>query len=248
MNKGLCLVILLSSILASDSVFAGQKSICGETDDRVVSFEAKIGRLFADETHKGCTVTMISDSCAITAGHCLPVLKYAEFNTPLSIDGEAQASDPRDIYSIDESSIVYQNEGPGKDWAVLKIKANNITGKLPGAVQGYYDVDFSKPKRGDNLRITGYGRDNNDPDRNFAQQTNTGKLVSAGSIFFGNTILTHTVDTMGGNSGSTILNDKTDKIIGVHTHGGCYADGGSNKGTLISTSTKLKEAIRACLR
>lgn len=246
MNKGLFFIIILSLTLTS--AFAGQKSICGENDDRIVSFENKIGRLFADETHKGCTVTMISDTCGITAGHCLPVLKFAEFNTPLSVNGQAQASDPRDVYPVDESSIVHEDGGPGKDWAVLKLKANEITGKLPGQVQGFYDVDFAQPSRGTTLRITGYGRDNDDADRNFAQQTNTGKLVGTGSIFFGRTIMTHTVDTMGGNSGSTIINERTQKVIGIHTHGGCRETGGSNKGTLISTSTELKQAIRACLR
>lgn len=245
MNKGLCLVILLSLTLINAN--ASQKSICGENDDRVVSFENKIGRLFMDETHKGCTVTMISDKCGVSAGHCLPVLKYAEFNTPLSVDGQAQASDPRDVYPVIESSIVFEDEGPGKDWAVFELGQNEITGKLPGAVQGFLDVSFKKPRRGISLRITGYGRDNDDLDRNFAQQTNTGKLQSVGSIFFGTTMLTHTVDTMGGNSGSTIINDKTQEVIGIHTHGGCHSSGGSNKGTLISTHSKLREAIKACL-
>tara|TARA_B100001971_G_scaffold215185_1_gene259355 strand:- start:24913 stop:25656 length:744 start_codon:yes stop_codon:yes gene_type:complete len=245
MFKGLCLVFILS--LTSISALASEKSICGANDDRIVSFENKIGRLYMDESHKGCTVTMISETCGISAGHCLPVLKYAEFNTPLSEEGQAQASDPRDMYPVIESSIKYQDEGPGKDWAVFKLGANSITGKLPGAVQGYHDVSFKRPSRGTTLRITGYGRDNDDPDKNFAQQTNTGKLKTVGSIFFGSTMLTHTVDTMGGNSGSTIINEKTQEVIGVHTHGGCAVDGGSNKGTLISAHAELKAAIRACL-
>jgi len=241
------ILIISITLVSSLQIFASQKSICGSQDNRALSFDSKIGRLFADETHKGCTVTMISDTCALTAGHCAPVLKFAEFNTPISVDGQAQASDPRDIYPIDESSIVLEHAGPGKDWAVLKIQENEITGKLPGAVQGYYDINYRKPRRGIELRITGYGRDK-EADRNFAQQTHRGKLKSTGNIFFGKTLLTHTVDTMGGNSGSVILNEGTQEIIGIHTHGGCSADGGSNKGTLLATSDKLKAAIKACLR
>jgi V8-like Glu-specific endopeptidase len=241
MIKGLLLTILLTS-----QAFAGQKTICGTNDDRALSFNSKVGRLFADESHKGCTVTMISDKCGITAGHCLPVLKYAEFNTPISEAGQAQASDLKDMYEVDESSIVFEHDGPGKDWAVLKLKRNEITGKLPGDVQGYYDVSFRKQNKGTTLRITGYGRDF-EATRNFAQQTHSGKLVAVGISYFGDTALAHTVDTMGGNSGSSILNDKTNEIIGIHTHGGCREDGGANMGTVISAHAQLKAAIKACL-
>lgn len=37
----------------------------------------------------------------------------------------------------------------------------------------------------------------------------------------------------GGNSGSPVVHEETGEAIGVHTHGGCSATGGSNKGTRI---------------
>jgi V8-like Glu-specific endopeptidase len=242
MFKGL----LITLILFTGQSYAGQKTICGETDDRSLSFNPKIGRLFKDESHKGCTITLINENCGITAGHCLPVLKYAEFNTPISEEGQAQASDLKDVYEIDEATILMEHDGPGKDWAVMQLKRNEITGKFPGEVQGYYNINFNKQKIGTKLRITGYGRDS-EAARNFAQQTHSGKLVLIGSSWFGDTVLAHTVDTMGGNSGSTILNDATDEIIGIHTHGGCREDGGANMGTVISEHEDLKAAIKACL-
>lgn len=244
MYKGLLTTILL---IMSVSTFGGVQSICGAEDNRVPSFENEIGRLFAGEKHAGCTVTMISEDCGITAGHCKSVLKFAEFNTPASIDGIPQASAPEDVYAIDQDSIVSMDDGPGNDWAVMKLKPNELTGKLPGAVQGFHEVSFITPRKKSILSITGYGRDLPDHDRNFAQQTNSGRLEKIGGFWYGKTVFTHTVDTMGGNSGSTVIDVASNKIIGIHTHGGCTSTGGSNMGTLISKHDELKAAIRACL-
>jgi V8-like Glu-specific endopeptidase len=236
-------VISLTALSASANV----KTICGPTDDRKLSDNPKIGRLSTEDAHKGCTATMISDSCAITAGHCMSVLVRAEFNTPESYNAEPQASAKEDVYYIDQDTIEYEYEGPGKDWAVFKFKPNKHTKKLPGKAQGYYDVNFNKIRTGSKLRITGYGVDYGDFYGNFAQQTHTGNLEQQGGLSYGATVLRHTVDTMGGNSGSSILMESTQEIIGIHTHGGCRASGGANMGTLISAHKKLQAAIKKCL-
>ncbi|MEX0798720.1 MAG: trypsin-like serine protease [Bacteriovoracaceae bacterium] len=243
MYKGLLTGICLTLSL---TVFASPESICGEEDDRAPSFNHKVGRLAVEGQHKGCTVTMISDDCAISAGHCLPVLEIAEFNTPASIGGKPQPSKLEDVYMIDKDSIVLEDKGPGKDWAVLKIKRNHLTGKLPGEVQGHYDVSFQTPAKGSMLRITGYGADSPDDERHFAQQTHTGKFRGL-AAWYGKAAFKHTVDTMGGSSGSSILDENTGEIIGIHTHGGCRTNGGANMGTMISKHKKLKAAIKACL-
>lgn len=234
----------LFSIAAASA--QNSKTICGRTDDRNLSFEAKVGRLSTLSSNRGCTATLISDSCAITAGHCQRVLVRAEFNTPESVDTVPQPSAKEDVYMIDQESIKLQDEGPGKDWAVFKFKRNSITGKLPGEVQGYYNVSFRNVRRGKQIRITGYGRDAEDATGNFAQQTHTGKLTSAGGLF-SRTVLKHTADTMGGNSGSSVILEETQEIIGIHSHGGCRSFGGSNQGTLINKHAELKAAIKACL-
>lgn len=244
MIKGI--VISIACVLTLSTSFASQKSICGSNDDRILSYDAKISRLSVTGKHKGCTATMISDSCAITAGHCTPVLVRAEFNTPDSINNEPQASSLKDVYQIDTASIEHQAEGPGKDWAVFKFKRNRITGKLPGQVQGYYNVSFAKVSKGQRIGITGYGVDDGDLIRNFAQQINTGKITGLGDFMYGNSVIKHTVDTMGGNSGSTIINIDNNEIIGVHSHGGCHSSG-YNMGTLISKHLKLQKAIQKCL-
>lgn len=41
------------------------------------------------------------------------------------------------------------------------------------------------------------------------------------------------ISLQGGNSGSPVVHEETGLAIGVHTHGGCSATGGSNQGTRI---------------
>ena len=238
--------------LISVQVFAMNKSICGMNDDRIPSDVAPIGRLLDSRTGSGgCTLTMISKGCAISAGHCKSVLKVAEFNTPMSRGGNIQHPDSKDVYDIDQSTIKYANNGPGDDWAVFKVKVNDITGQYAGEAQGYYPVLFTSPRVGTELRITGYGLDRSEPTKNLSQQTNTGSLASIGTgdVWQGRakSRLTHGVDTMGGNSGSTIVIEETNQIVGIHTHGGCGRTGGANQGTAISKHEKLMQAIGSCL-
>lgn len=231
------------------NLFASPETICGSNDDRVLSFDTKIGRLSELGKYKGCTATLISDSCAITAGHCKEVLDVIEFNTPASKDGVPVPSELHDLYRIDQASIVSEFDGKvGNDYAVFKILPNEITGKLPGVLQGHYNVSFKKPSKGDKIRITGYGVDEGDATGNFAQQTHTGKIKSMGGFFQRPSIITYDVDTTGGNSGSSIILESTNEIIGIHAMGGCSSFGGTNKGTLIAKHAELQKAIKACLQ
>ena len=233
--------------MASTS-FAGTKSICGQ-DERILSNEPRIARLSNLEKEAGCTATLIGKSCAITAGHCLAALKRGSFNTPLSHNGEPQPSQQQDIYSIMQETIVYKDEGPGEDYAVFNFAPNNLTGKFPGELQGFYNVNLTKrPLKGALIRITGYGKDFPNPDKNFAQQTHVGEIKKLGNIILGANTIFHTVDTMGGNSGSSIIDEVSGEIIGIHTHGGCSEGSGHNMGTLISRNIALQKAIKHCLQ
>ncbi len=248
-NMKIMSIILFLSL----PTFASNKTICGPSDDRVPSSALEIGRLLdSREGTGGCTVTMISDNCGISAGHCKPVLHIAEFNTPESRNGSIQHSKAEDVYEIEQNSIVYRNNGPGDDWAVFKLKKNDITGKSAGIAQGTIEVSFEVPTVRTALTITGYGLDRSEPTRNLAQQTHDGRLESVGVYDSWNgrmmeTVLEHSVDTMGGNSGSSIIDTRENKVIGIHTHGGCGRSSGYNQGTLISKHNRLKEAIRSCL-
>lgn len=245
-------VFILGLILNTTFAF-NQKSICGESDNRSVSDIREVGR--AVETEYGqnaCTLTLISSSCAISAGHCYEVLGYAEFNTPLSIEGMLQRSNSEDLYEIDQTFTRHTNNGIGDDWAVLKLKENQTTKKLPGDVQGFLDIDYDGYKVGDQVRITGYGV-TKDPTTFQAQQTHTGKVTGIGTlnspwIVKPSAVLEHQVDTTGGNSGSAIVHEATGKIIGIHTNAGCgYSQYYSNTGMIIGRNQALVNAIKTCL-
>lgn len=218
------------------------KSICGIVDDRVESREPKVGRVIETLTEDGgCTATLISPTCALSVGHCASILKYVEFNTPSNIKGHTVRSRDIDIYEVDQKTLKYADGGIGNDWAVFKLKPNAVTGDKAGDRQGYYDVTFDVPRFGASLVITGYGVDR-DPNMSLAQQVAFGAML--GHDVTRPSVFKHNVDTMGGNSGSSVINRENGKVIGVHSHGGCEI--GSNSGTLTG-HTKFRKAIELCL-
>ncbi len=224
---------------------AAPKTICGEGDNRVLSFKKEVGRIFNTKQRrrkKVCTATMISENCAITAGHCRKYFRYVEFNTPESEGSRVRHSNPIDIYEVDSKSIEYKLGEIGHDWAVFKLKPNKISKRLPGQIQGFLKVSTNFQMTS-NKQVKMYGHGISVVrDRNYTQQISLGELVQIqGSIIF------HTMDSMGGNSGSSIIASETQEIIGIHTHGGCKTDG-ANQGTYISASPELKAAIKACLK
>ncbi|MFG1492630.1 trypsin-like serine peptidase [Halobacteriovorax sp. GFR7] len=233
-------------ILLSPSIFALEKSICG-IDDRIPSQDPKVGRaLYSETATDGCTVTMISKNCAISVGHCHKYFKLIEFNTPASDEEGLNYSAKEDVYKVNESSVVYSNAGPGNDWAVMKLLPNTHTKESAGDAQGFYELDYTVPESKALISITGHGYDV-EVERSFAQQNGIGYLESVGRTG----VIRHKVDTTGGNSGSSIINLKSGKIIGVHSHGGCsnshygYA---TNLGTSVATNLNFKKAIQACLK
>ncbi|EPZ50663.1 trypsin [Bacteriovorax sp. BAL6_X] len=232
-------------ILLSPSIFALEKSICG-IDDRVPSQDPKVGRaLYSETADNACTVTMISNNCAISVGHCNEYFKLVEFNTPASDKEGLNYSAKEDVYKVDESTIVYSNAGPGNDWAVMKLLPNIHTEYAAGQVQGFYELDYTVPESKALISITGHGYDV-EVERSFAQQNGIGYLESVGRTG----VIRHKVDTTGGNSGSSIINLKSGKIIGVHSHGGCsrsHFSNATNLGTSVATNLKFKKAIQACL-
>ena len=221
------------------SVFAGSAggdplaTICGPTDDRLPSDDARVGRALPI----GCTAWLINDSnnCLITAGHCSGgSLNVIQFNVPLSdAGGGLQHPGPEDQYSVDQSSKQFVNGGIGNDWGYFGCFNNTETGLPAGIAQGeVFELADAPPSGiGQTIRITGHGVDSSPPEWNQIQQTSIGPFVGA----FG-TELQYRTDTTGGNSGSPVIHDETGLAVGVHTHGGCSSGGGENHGTAIDNS------------
>lgn len=249
----LVLAILLSSFLhVSAQTFFSEaiddKSICGPVDERISSDDPKVARVRQAVNRAGCTLTMIGRSCAVSAGHCENSFEQAEFHVPLSVAGRSAPPAQENIYLVDQSSIESDIRRPnrgaveGTDWAVMRLLPNRLTGLYAGDVQGHYAVTFRHPRLGDELRITGHGN-SPDPELTYTQQTHLGVITEMTR----ESVIYHNVDTTPGNSGSAIILEQTQEVIGIHTHGGCRVEGGANSGTLLATNRDFARAIEQCL-
>ena len=208
------------------------EAICDVKDDRLPSFDDRIGRIMP----AGCTAFAIDNGTFITAGHCavdqlsIPyMMQVLEFRVPKSLsDGTPQSPPIQHQFRIDWDSVLFQDEGASKDWATFSVIPNDI-GRTPDQIYGSFDFH----RNNENVSIVavrGYGTDS-DPAGPIApsfrngdsqtQQEHFGDLVEYGSD---EPLIRHRVDTEGGNSGSPIFFiDGSGKTIGIHTHGGCLS-------------------------
>ncbi|MEQ8769235.1 MAG: hypothetical protein RIB60_01870 [Phycisphaerales bacterium] len=209
------------------------RSICGTTDDRVLSSDNRSGRIWPI----GCTAWLFDgrSNCLNTAGHCGPVgSDIIEFNVPLSSpSGTPQHPGPQDQYPVDPASIQSNGGlGVGNDWATFGVFDNPNTGLSPLEAYGAsYTLASSAPGgTGQPIRVTGYGSTSSpvSPTWYLVQKTHAGPYAGVtGSN------IKYAPDTTGGNSGSAVQDDTTGLVIGVHTHAGCTSTGGANNGTAI---------------
>ena len=247
--------ILILSLFISIS-YANEKSICGKTDDRTLSFENEIGRSSKLQKEIGCTATLIGPSCVISAGHCLGSIEKVSFNIPSSEQSSPTPANEVDIYFQDKSFLEYEDGVPGKDWVVFRLQKNKITNRYPGEVQGYLKVDYTKNavKVGDIVRVSGYGFSLDNPIKSFAQQSDQGSVQTIGGSLFTAAKIGYRVDTSRGTSGSSIINTNSNMIVGVHSRSACRVSSGRgvkkgyNEGTLISKNKKFRNAIKKCLK
>ncbi len=227
-----------ANALTMSEIWAGipgvQDSICGPTDDRVLSSDPRTGRLMPI----GCTAWLINDpqKCFITAGHCISTSTsnaVVQFNVPLSnANGSVNNPPPQHQYPAHQPSIQSTGSGgTGNDAAYFGTVVNTTTGLTAFQAQGQaFVLSTTLPPVGQGIRITGYGTVSNpvSPTWNQVQKTHVGPFVS----LIGNR-LQYQADTTGGNSGSPVINEATGLAVGVHTHGGCSATAG-NSGTYVS--------------
>lgn len=205
-------------------------TICGSTDDRVLSNDPRSCRL-----NSSCSAWLFSEYAVGTAGHCMSSTsgRILHFNAPLSSStGSTRPAHPNDQYAM-EAFLQNLNSGVGQDWCVAAAVRNSNTGLFPGQAQGSWYSIVSPPAfgSGQTIRITGYGTGNGtsgSPTWNQVQKTHTGPRVSTSTA----NALRYQTDTTGGNSGSPVILENTGEVIGVHTHGGCTSSGtGGNSGT-----------------
>jgi V8-like Glu-specific endopeptidase len=221
-------------LLHTDSV-AEVDTICGSTDDRVLSSDPRSCRLNAS-----CSAWLYSEYAVGTAGHCMSSTsgQILHFNVPLSsASGSTTPAHPNDQYALQNGTLQFLNGGTGNDWSSSAAVRNSNTNLFPGQAQGSWYTVVSPPAfaAGQVIRITGYGTGNGtsgSPTWNQVQKTHTGPRVDTTNA---NRML-YATDTTGGNSGSPVIFEGTGQVVGVHTHGGCTTSGGSNSGTSAGRS------------
>ncbi len=202
-----------------------------------------------------CTGTLLTNNMFITAGHCFDVQTndgvgwdapidnatgqtitsaqhatnmHIEFNFQRDANGVLQTATSFDITNLLEFRL------GGLDYAVLQL-GGNPNSQFPSA-----SLSADIPGQGDQLTIIQHPR-------------GIPKVVEAGQydgIEQNGGLVGYmryvNLDTMGGSSGSGVLDD-AGRLVGVHTNGGCRANGGANHGVLNSdielVSTEVAQRI-----
>jgi hypothetical protein len=187
----------------------GQCGICG-ADDRTPSSETWAARLLP----AGCSSSVYnSQSCMVSAGHCMGGGMVVQFNVPPS-SASCNIVNPPIADQFPLTAFLFSNGGVGQDWAVMTAGANNL-GQKPFERYGTTKpIATTPPAVGQPLTIWGYGVDATCV-KSQVQQTSSGSVVSVGS-----TLINHDVDATFGNSGSGIIRNGTE-ILAIVTHCPC---------------------------
>ncbi len=189
--------------------------------------------------------TMIADDIFLTCGHLfdrdsdwtLPmdnvtgaIITSAEIAQNMHLNFNFQedaAGNMRPEQSFPITDLLEFRLG-GLDMAVCRIGGN------PGQTFGRTGVSIADAAVGDMIAIIGHPL--GQPKRIEAGPTTT---------IGGDAIRYNDIDTQGGNSGSGVLRESTDNLVGVHTNGGCNPMGtGSNFGTSIGAILRESPIVR----
>lgn len=178
-------------------------------------------------TRKFCTGTMISEDLFLTASHCIDssiTSKFAVFNYEKA-PGSSQLlpEDARKILAVVEDG---EASGGRLDYAILQIDGK------PGLKYGFTPIEVVLPTNGDPLAIIQHPRGN-------PKRVEGGPKVEGRGVYMGYEDL----DTEPGSSGSGVLN-AAGNLVGVHTNGGCYSSGGSNKGVKMTEIAKVSPTVQ----
>jgi V8-like Glu-specific endopeptidase len=192
-----------------------------------------------------CTGTMLTADIGITAGHCFDIdgngwtwprnnstgtaitsaqgalEMLADFNYQVDPSGRARA-----ISTFNVSELVEYRLG-NVDYAVVRLSGN------PGATFGTTTISSLELTLNDIITIIQH------PEGQL-------KKIHAGPVagFDGNYVAYSTADTLGGSSGSGVLNTSTGYVQAIHTNGGCTSSGGANQGVRVLAITAVSPTVR----
>lgn len=194
----------------------------GTTKDFVERRERAVGY----HVRPGCSGTLISKDLFLSAGHCnYQVGDIVRFNYQRAPDLILRT--PSD-YTVAE--VVEQEASGGWDYAIVRLSGN------PGLEWGFTSITESEPVTATRVTI-------------IQHPARVPKVIHAGAVSsvaaIGYNWFTHEVDTVGGSSGSGVLNEDG-LLVGVHTHAGCstgnpvYGNNAIRMSRLIERSPTLR--------
>jgi hypothetical protein len=217
-------------ILPDEELGDGCAPGCCGADDRVLSDEDFASRLMP----AGCSATTYNtDSCAVSAGHCISGGMVLQFRVPIS-NPNCSLNHPPVSEQFPVTGQSFTNAGPGNDWAVMTTGTNNLGQTAFERYGVFRPIADNSPTVGDLATVWGYGQDNQCT-HNHAQQTSGGDITNVTS-----TLIRYAIDVTFGNSGSSVIRDADDEILGIVTHCCC-----PNQGTNIEhpNFTAAREAL-----
>lgn len=214
------------------SIFGGTKESPGNVSGARWGSGALIGPdLFVSAGHcfdrgGGGWVRPQRNGVTISEGEIATLMKV---NFNFQLDGASNALRPEDSYPV--VRLLEYRQGQ-LDYAIVQL-GRNQQGEVPGEKYGTLVV------AGDDLMNEGamlcvIQHPNGKP-----KQVEAGPLLSN----VGGQISYDSIDTLGGSSGSAVLNGETGEVIGVHTNGGCSAFSGANHGVAIGAIRKFSSIL-----
>lgn len=164
----------------------------------VARHESRVGY----HVEAGCSGTLISDDLFLSAGHC----GYAVGNTVRFDYQNAPNGTARTTRDFPVTQVVEQENAGAWDYAIVRL------GNSPGREYGHAAIAAIDPPAGSTVTIIGH------PARR-PKEIHAGPVLDYSSTIGANWFR-HQVDTVGGNSGSGVLN-ANGQLVGVHTNAGC---------------------------
>lgn len=209
-------LVACASEVSSEEMIAevSQESQCGPSWDvqEVEQYNGTLGvpKAFAVKHERrvgyhvgpGCTGTLISDDLFISAGHCgYQVDDVVRFDYQVDASGVSRTG--RD-YRV--TQVVEQEYNTSYDYAIVRLAGS------PGREYGHAAIAAVDPPANSTVAI-------------IQHPARTTKKIHAGTVLdysssVGANWFRHQVDTVGGSSGSGVLNTNG-QLVGIHTNAGC---------------------------
>lgn len=201
----------------------------GQPVEFVGRYEQAVGALAygaVPNTSKYCTGILISEDLFLTAAHCVDTTILKEFTVFnfQKMRGTTELAKPEHfkILAVVEKAL---NQ---LDFAILQIDGK------PGLKYGFQKINIAPVQEGNILTI-------------IQHPSGRPKMVDIGhrkGVRDQNYMTYGDLDTEPGSSGSAVL-DQNGMVVGVHTNGGCFSNGGENAGVLMTKIVKASKVVQS---